>query len=332
MPPQFDDQRASPTPTIVPDRNDMTVSRGATRRRHDHGMTGRRRPRVWPLWGLCLLLIAALAAGAWQYRQDRDALEAQIDRLNHRLDTTGSTLDASGESLRAEFDRLRDQLEATRAAVGSLETRVADDRRDGDLAQQVESLQQADENQRALIGALQSSFASLESTGQDERGALSARLETLEEAQQQQGERLDSLAQQSDDRSASIEALQQSQKTLVQRMDDADDQQAAIDELHASVTALQQRVEAVAQQDTSSPETIEQLQSAVTELRQGQTALNAGLESLQSRLDDLPSGVSASEVRELGERIGSLEASRAQLTRRVTSLITDVSNLQRGGG
>ena len=168
MPSQSDDHRAPPT--IVPDRSDMTTPR--TGARHYQGSPGRRPPRVWPLWFFILLLIAGAGAGGWQLWQRLQAQDAQIARLNQRLDATGSTLDASGESLRAEFDRLRDQFEATRAAVGSLETRVADSGEDDQTARQIESLQRTDQDLRDLIATLQSSFTALESTGEDEHGAL----------------------------------------------------------------------------------------------------------------------------------------------------------------
>ncbi|OLO07842.1 MULTISPECIES: hypothetical protein [Salinicola] len=341
MPSRSDEHRASPS--IVPDRNDMTVPRAGTH--HYRGAGGRRAPRVWPLWILLLLLIAGACAGGWQLWQTVQAQNAQIDRLNQRLDSTGSTLDASGESLRAEFDRLRDQLDGTQAAVGSLETRVADFRQGDQKAEQFESLQKTDQNLRELIGALQSSFTALESTGKDERGAMTARLATLEEGQQQRDDRLASLGdavdrqqqanqEQADQFSASIEQLRQDQQALSQQLGTTDDSdvQAAIDGLQSTVSKLETRVGTLAQQESPSADDVDQLKGAVTELRQGQTALSASLESLQSRISDMPTGASASQIRDLRERLGSLEASRAQLTRRVTSLITNVSNLQRGGG
>ncbi|OLO05496.1 MULTISPECIES: hypothetical protein [Salinicola] len=341
MPSPSDEHRASPT--IVPDRGDMTSPRRTTR--HYQGSPGRRPPRVWPLWIFILLLIAGAGLGGWQLWQRLQAQDAQIAKLNQRLDATGSTLDASGESLRGEFDRLRDQLESTQAAVGSLETRVADSRQGDQIAKQFESLQQTDDDLRDLIATLQSSFTALESTGEDERGALAARLGTLEGSQQQQDDRLDSVdetldrQQQADQKlsdqlTASLETLRQNQQDLSQQVEanDGSDTRTAMTDLQSSLSKLQTRVDTLAQQETPSSDALEQIRRSVTELRQGQTALNAGLESLQSRIGNLPSGASASQIRELNERLGSLEASRAQLTRRVASLITNVSELQRGGG
>jgi len=341
MPSQTDEHRASQT--IVPDRSDMTTPRAGPR--HYQGSPRRRPPRVWPLWFLIMLLIAGAGTGGWQLWQRLQALDAQIITLNQRLDATGSTLDASGESLRGEFDRLRDQLEATRAAVGSLETRVANSRQSDQTVQQLESLQDTDHDLRDLIATLQSSFTALESTGEDERGALAARLATLEDGQQQQDDRMDSVDEALDQQqqanqklsaqlTASLDELRQNQQEISQQVEanDGTSSQAAVAELQSSLSNLETRLDTFAQQETPSTDELDQIHGSLTELRQGQTALNAGLESLQSRVANLPDGVSASQIRELNERLGSLEASRAQLTRRVASLITNVSDLQRGGG
>ncbi|WP_251978085.1 hypothetical protein [Salinicola avicenniae] len=338
MPPHSDDHRVN---SIVPDSSDRAVHRGSARHATPSPASpGRRSPRVWPLWLLILCLIAALVGGSWYYLQAQRMQDARLDRFDQRLESTGSTLDASGESLRAEFDRLQDQLEATRAAVGSLETRVADSQDDASLDARLQALEESDDNTRALIGALQASYAALESTGQSERAALASRLDSIEHARQRDGERLEALSQTLDEAREQREALAARLETantqraqLEARLDELGGGDAAnVDQLSQRVDNLVSQVNSLSEQASPSQESVDRLRDAVTELRQGQTALNAGMESLQSRLDALPSGVSESQLREIRERVGSLEASRSQLTRRVTSLITDVSNLQRGGG
>ena len=120
-------------PRIVPERDSdhLSAAPAGSRPRHASGGSRRRRTRVWPLWCLTLLLIAALVVITGFYWQERQAwqvrlsnLEARQSTLTDRLDATGSSLDASGDSLRGELDRLRDELEASRTVVGNLENKV----------------------------------------------------------------------------------------------------------------------------------------------------------------------------------------------------------------
>ena len=278
MPPNSDDPRTAQT--IVPDRGDMSVRRAGSRGSHAAGPSaGRRPPRVWPLWCLILLLGGALAAGGWQYWQDRHAFESRLAKLNQRLDATGNTLDASGESLRGEFDRLRGQLEATRAAVGSLETRVAQGRSD-DLETRLSALKSSLDDQQGVIAALQTSLSALESTAKDARATLATRLQTLSDAQQQQATRLAEQGQTLDENAKSeqalvarVDTLAQTQKAQAEALEAAPgaDLSKRVDQLRTQLSDIDQRVDDVAARKVPSAQSLEQLRSAIAELRQGQT-------------------------------------------------------------
>ncbi|WP_110687351.1 hypothetical protein [Salinicola aestuarinus] len=276
--------------------------------------------------------------------------------MDQRIAATGSTIDSAGEDLRASVDDLEQRLEATRAATGSLETRLADASDRSDLEARVDDLRTIVDNQRTLITALQDSFSALENTAEDERGALGARIATLEDFETGVGERLDALSQTLDATrsrseqlasrqqavSSSVDSLTQRQAALADQVDqqgeagagnDAIEGLAAtVQTLQGSMTRLEDQVDSLSSRETPSAADVASLKGGLIELRQGQTALSAAVEGVQTRVSNLPSGVSRDQIREIRERLESLDASRAQLTRRVTSLMTDVANLQRGGG
>ncbi|WP_162617859.1 hypothetical protein [Salinicola halophilus] len=351
--PAGSDRHAAPSRQIVPDRRDA----GGTRRPSSRSTaTPRRGPRVWPLWLLVLLLAGALGAVIWQYQHDRQMWSARFERLDQRIAATGSTLDSAGEDLRASLNDIEQRLEASRAATGSLETRLADASDNSETQERLDTLRSTVDNQQTLITALQRSFSALESTAEDERGALAARISTLEGNDASVDERLETLTQRLDATrsqdqeletrqqtlSASLESLEQSQAALADRIDQRDSTgvdaaeverlEASIDSLERSLAESKDEIAALSERAAPSTEDIASLQGAVTELRQGQTALSAALEGVQSRVANLPSGTSSAQIRDIQARLDSLDASRAQLTRRVTSLMADVANLQRSGG
>ncbi|MDX1466180.1 MAG: hypothetical protein R3215_10815, partial [Halomonas sp.] len=106
------DDRRHPRP-IVPDPD---ASLSAPRPRHPAP------PRVWPLWLLVLLLIAAGAALAWAGWQERVRLQAELSRVSGELSNVHARFDADegrGEALEALQTRL-DELANLEAEIDAV--------------------------------------------------------------------------------------------------------------------------------------------------------------------------------------------------------------------
>ncbi|GAB2799555.1 hypothetical protein GCM10027040_28510 [Halomonas shantousis] len=348
MAPRPDNTRLGP---IVPEREDGTQPPRYMKMEYAGAP---RKPRVWPLWGLTLLLMVGMIAGGYYYWQQRHAwqarfesMNAQVESLQERVAATDDILNASGASLRDELDRLRQDLEASQAVIGSLDQRVAEDRRlrPEALRASIDALEKADETRQATLASLSDSLQALERLGEERRTILAERLEGLAANQADQAEQLETLA----DRQASLtslrgelETLQTAFDRLMDRADTLEEQAAGrasrLEEMASRQESLAARIETLEASPGDSTDiasldsSVQQLEGSLRELRQAQIAMSASLESLRSRMESLTQGASSQELRDLKTRMESLETSRAQLTRRVTSLMSDVASLQRQAG
>ncbi|MHB0775504.1 hypothetical protein [Halomonas sp. WWR20] len=301
---------------------------------------------------------------AWQARLE--GMNQRVETLQERIAATDNILDASGASLRDELDRLRSDLEASQAVIGSLDQRVVDTEqlRPEALRASIDALEKADATRQATLVSLQESMQALERLGEEKRGLLSERLEGVAATQSRQSEQLEdiaerqaalaSLAEKVEEQQTAFESLMSQTERLEaqvsargDRLDDLGSAQEAIvarlDSLEAApgqdsaeVARLEERLETLASSDeslqtrmTNLDDNVQQLERSLRELRQAQTAMSASLESLRAGMESLSQGPSSRELRDLSTRMESLEASRAQLTRRVTSLLSDVATLQR---
>ncbi|TLF53357.1 hypothetical protein FEI13_01815 [Halomonas urmiana] len=264
------DDRRHPRP-IVPDPD---ASLSAPRVHHPTP------PRVWPLWLLILLLIAAGAALAWAGWQERARLQAELARVSGELSNMHARFDAEqgrGEALNAlqsrldelsnleaEVDAVLDrrlaelenelttELETARAAqMAPLEERLA--RQQARLASLVEQAATRD----ATLAATRTSLDALERAGEEGRAALGERLATLEQARETQAD--------------GVETLQERMETLEAQLTQLD---GRVEAAAGSRDDVHQRMEAL---DSG----LQEMASGLRELRQSQLVLSAQLEALR---------------------------------------------------
>ncbi|WP_163648665.1 hypothetical protein [Modicisalibacter sp. 'Wilcox'] len=258
------DQEPRLTAPIVPGPEDELSPR------HRAVVSGRR-ARTWPLWLLCLLLLAGLAALAGRYWLDRQAWQAsqrelsgQVSNLHARLDSLDDSQGVSTatfEKRMASVDdgraRLRDRLDEMTSTLKSLDERTPD-RASLDAVNR--RLDDADQQRSTLadtLNAVQRSMTALEQQSGTARQALATRLSSLETARQTVAERLDTLKRSQDSATGRLD-------TLAGRMDS----------LAQSAQARQSQLDKLASR-------VDDLGASLTELRQNQVALSASLEALR---------------------------------------------------
>jgi len=231
---------------------------------------GGRRARTWPLWLLCLLLLAGLAALAGRYWLDRQAWQAtqrelggQVSNLHARLDSLDDSQGVSTatfEKRMASVDegqsQLRNRLDELTSTLKSLDERTPD-RASLDAVNQ--RLDDADQQRSTLVdtlNAVQRSMTALEQQSGTARQALATRLASVEAARKTLGERLDAVKNSLDSATGRLD-------TLAGRMDS----------LAQAAQSRQSQYEKLTSQ-------VDDLRAAITELRQNQVALSASLEAL----------------------------------------------------
>ena len=274
------DDRRHPRP-IVPDPD---ASLSAPRYRQPPP------PRVWPLWLLVILLIAACVALAWAGWQERVRLQAQLTRVSGELSNVHARFDVEqgrGEVLTALQTRL-DELANLEAEVDAVidQRLAAFDKRQAQgvapleqaLATQedrLDSLEGEAETRDATLAATRSSLDALERAGEEGRAALRERLATLEETRQADAERRRALAStvaELEGRLADVREAQQS------RLESMEGELAAlgkeVEAMSGSRDDARQRMETLGNR-------IQEMSSGLRELRQAQLALSAQLEVLR---------------------------------------------------
>lgn len=265
-----------------------------------------RRPRLWPLWFLCLLLIAALsslAAYGWWYSQQ---LELRLEGMQGELSNLVARQAGESESSRqhddevsrlaARFDRFESEqgryaedVEARLASVNrildTLETRIQ---------QQIGNTEYEESMSESLgirITAMQSSLEALEQTDKESREALSADLDSLRQQQQTRQQQLTEL----DDRLETLAgraSLQQQQQELqekaVERIsaieqqlsEDAPRQQKQLEEAAQRIDTIQAQLSERLADSEEATKQLDQLARQVREIRQTQLVINAQLEGM----------------------------------------------------
>ncbi len=243
-------------------------------------------PRVWPLWLLVLLLLAAGAALAWAGWQERTRLQAEIGRVSGELSNVHARFDAEagrGEVLTTLQDRLDElaNLEAELDAVIDERLATLETRQEARLAPLEEAID-ALETRLADLGdeddtlaATRRSLDALERAGEEGRAALREQLDALDAAREAESDRRESLA-------TALEELEG-------RLDDhRDAQQSRLASLEEALGTLEDDVEALAGSRDDEQERIATLgnrlrdvESGLRELRQAQLAMSAQLEALR---------------------------------------------------
>ncbi|MDZ7852878.1 MAG: hypothetical protein U5L98_09600 [Halomonas sp.] len=254
-------------------------------------------PRVWPLWLLVVLLIAAGAALSWVGWQERTRLQAELARVSGELSNVHARFDAE-EGRGAAFATLQDRmdelanLEAELDAViderlATLETQQ--EQRLTPLEEAVTSLQEStmsldgrlvalsDENDTlaAILAATRTSLDALERAGEEGRAALQERLAALDDAREAEAARRETLAAALDE----LEGRLSNQR---------DAQQSRLASLEEALSSLEADVEAMAVSRDDAQDQIEMLgnqlrdfESELRELRQAQLVMSAQLEALR---------------------------------------------------
>lgn len=247
-------------------------------------------PRVWPLWLLVVLLIAAGVALSWVGWQERTRLQAELARVSGELSNVHARFDAEegrGEAfatlqtrmdelanLEAELDAVIDERLATRDTrleqrltplentVTSLEESTTS--LDGRLA----ALSDENDTQSAILSATRTSLDALERAGEEGRAALQERLAALNEAHEAALDELDEL----DGRLARQRDAQLSRLTS---------QEEALSSLEADVEAMAGSRDDAQEQMEMLGNQLRDMESELRELRQSQLVMNAQLEALR---------------------------------------------------
>ncbi len=247
-------------------------------------------PRIWPLWLLLLLLIAAFSVLAWAGWQERARLHADLARVSGELSNVHARFDAEagqGEALTTLQDRLDElaNLEAElNAAIGERlagfetqqEERLAPLEEAIDaLEEQLASLSDEADTREATLAATRASLDALERAGDEGRAALRGRIDVLDEAREAESERQETLA-------AALEELEQrlASQRDTQRSRHAD-MEEALSELSGDVEALAGSRDDEQDRIASLDDRLGDLESGLRELRQSQLALSAQLETLR---------------------------------------------------
>lgn len=287
------------TTPIVPDSDSELVAR------HRPVPARRRRTRTWPLWLMCLLLTAGLAALGAYYWIDRQAwlvsqgrLEGQLSNLHARLDSVGDSRDVSNTTaqqltdMQAAQSSLQAQFNELKTTLSSLEENSVDDDAFSALARKFQVADDQRDTLAATIDAMQRSLDILERSGEEARASLSARLDNLSAAQDEAEQRRQALSA-SDDELA--ERLAQTAATQEQLQDSLESlasgtQGEVLADLQGRLEELASTLEALQSSDKAHQERLDELslrisasQTSLTELRQNQLALNAIIESFDSQ-------------------------------------------------
>lgn len=233
-------------------------------------------PRLWPLWLLFLLLIAAGAGLAWAGWQERARLQAELARVSGELSNVHARFDADegrGEALAALEERLDELADLEGEIDAALERRLSTvgGELEAALDERIAPLEEALPRQRARLAALAEQAETRDATLAATRTSLDALERAGEEGRAALGERLTSLEQ-------GREALNERVATLGER----------VQALAARLTPLEGQVEdAVGSRDDERQRMdalerkLQEMGTELRELRQSQLALNAQLEALR---------------------------------------------------
>ncbi|WP_027966886.1 hypothetical protein [Halomonas halocynthiae] len=240
------------------------------------------RPRLWPLWLLCCVLLAtlsSLAAYGWWYSQQ---LEQQLETMQGELSNLVAQQAGERESerqyndeisrLAARFDRFESEqgrysedVEARLASVAqafdSVEARIQQRRDDSEH----EGAVSASLDRR--ISAIQTSLAAFEKISKEHRDTLAAEQQTLRQRQRTQQQQISGLQ----------ESVSNHLDPVIERMPDYQKQQENMAEhIDAIQTQLNERLTRGEQQ----VQRLDALAQQVREMRQTQLVINAQLEGM----------------------------------------------------
>lgn len=256
-----------------------------------------RRPRLWPLWCLCLLLIMALsalaAAGWWQSQQleqHLERLQGELSNMHARLDGEQDGSQEQGDAvsrLAARFDRFEsgqgrreEDVEARLASVTEAFERV--ETRLDQQAGSVERDQFMEDARNHHLASLQASVDTLEQTGDERRAALreafDKKLSVLSERQQSQQETLSQLTKESSQLTQLDERLESAERALQQLMKSTGPEHQA--NMERRIEGLETRFDKSATDSEKLSQQMNELTNELRDIRQSQLVINAKLEGM----------------------------------------------------
>lgn len=245
----------------------MRSDRHAPRPTHEERIGHRPRnasrgTRLWPLYLLLLLLVAALVALGIRYQADRQRLEARLDELSSNTasvaagrEELSSNIDAALVSLRHGQMEQQQMIEAQREQLRRQQTQMEDrpdidpasiDRRLETLAAADRAFEQSQSAQRQSLETLDEMILGLREYWE---GRITRLQERLAEIESQTGSR--------------SEALENRQQTLTARLESLDE----------ATVERTERIEALEMQLDENSNRLEQLQQTQTQLRAAQESL-----------------------------------------------------------
>ncbi|RKD86690.1 hypothetical protein [Kushneria marisflavi] len=235
-------------PVIGADRNAAYSTRTESRSSGAH--RGPRRPTLWPLYLLVLLLAAAVTAMGVQYYQDRQRWSERVTALTDKAEEVAANRQEMSTNLDHILDGVRSEQQSQRMQLETLQQRLerqaSDDKQKGRLDQ----LEKADALRQQTFASLQQSLDSLDAVIEGLKSTYDARFKDVDNTNAEQSDRLQIM-----------EGNLQQLKTLAD----------SVSEQEKTLSSIKARVDELATQ--------------TERLQQSQTSLHAAQESIQDLLN-----------------------------------------------
>jgi len=303
------DNRLEHIPTLKADLSDrepinpLRQSKEKPRRHLGYGV----------LWLLVLLQSAALTAGGWwgwqQLGQNKqqlaeslhnlarinEQLGARIQRIDGKLVSTASTVNSGSESLRQQISGLSAHLDALQS----------------ELKKQQENQKENQKTQNARQDTLEQQFGQLASTSKaqvESLAELGKQLNTQVKQTAAQNEALSAQKTAQSEALAALKALQQAQGEMQKKLAQVSEEASAVRSVREQLSS----VSTLATNLSSLKKQVEQAQSAIKRLEREQLALKVEQENRTSN-----------------QSSAEFDAFRAQTTRSINNLQTQLQKLQR---
>ncbi len=258
--------------------------------------------RLWPLWLMVFLMLGALGGAGYLAWEERERLQADIERLQGELsnvharfdaDREGEegleTLDARQAALEKRDEERAERFEALEQALGAGLGEHGEWL--DDVEERLGRLEEAAQTRDALLAANQLSLDALERTGTEGRAALASTLDGVKRDLEALEEGLAELAEERREGQSeeNLHAVLAEQQALAERLDERETQaRESIDAFEQALADLAAELEALAaardddrQNAQARAARLTALELDVSELRRTQLALSARLEALR---------------------------------------------------
>ncbi|ARS53979.1 hypothetical protein [Kushneria konosiri] len=241
-------QKDHEEPVIGADRNAAYSTRTEPRSSGAHH--GARRPTLWPLYILVVLLAAAIVAMGVQYYQDRQRWSARVSALTDKADEVAANRQEMSTNLDHILDGVRREQQAQRTQLETLQQRLEQQASNDVQKEQLDQLEKADTVRQQTLVSLQQSMGSLDAVIEGLKSTYDARFKDVDNTNARQSDRLQTM-----------EDNRQQLKALADR----------VTEHERALSSIRGR--------------IDELSAQTERLQQNQTSLHAAQESLQDLLN-----------------------------------------------